>query len=256
MSAARLFDWGMQPGLAGGIDKTGSQAPQLLKAGFAAVEFGTVVPAEPGQLPSQAMVLAARLAEAKATLGRAALIGIGLGMCPSAQPASLATDCCNGLWAAWRVADYLSFNLSAKAYRPLLTTQYLPTLRGALQAAADTRRILAERSGRAAALALKLPLAQPATQAIACAATSAGFDALIAVLPDDADRLAHLHELACVLQGGLALIAVGGVRTGMDVRAALAAGANGVQVHRIFAEQWPGCLATLRDEPAPASASS
>lgn len=256
MSAAHLFAWGMQPGLAGGIDKDGSQATQLLTAGFAAVEFGTVTPTTPGQAPAQATALAARLAAVKPALGRTALVGIGLGMCPSAQPASLAADWRNGMWAAWPVADYLSINLSAKAYRPLLTVHHLPAIRHAFLAVVNTRRTLAERSNRNAALALKLPLAQPATQAIACAAANAGFDALIAVLPDDADRLAHLHELACVLQGSLALIAVGGIRNSADVRATLAAGASGVQVHRVFTEQGPGCLVTLRGEPEQAGASS
>ncbi|MBC7858227.1 MAG: hypothetical protein H7Z39_05495, partial [Burkholderiaceae bacterium] len=41
------------------------------------------------------------------------------------------------------------------------------------------------------------------------------------------------------------LLAVGGIRNHANVHAALAAGAHGVQVHRVFAELGAACLSAL-----------
>lgn len=248
MSAAPLLRWGSLPGLAGGIDKSGEHAAALLGAGFAAVEFGTVKPRPaPGQHPGVA-ALATALARLAPRRSGDACIGIGLGMAPGAPPQALLDDWREGLRLAAPVADYLSFNLSAKAYRPLLEAEHDALLRRALAAMVWERDRLAMFSGRRLPLALKLPLA---SVRLAVAAATAGFDALILVLPEtteDAENHAVLGRLARSLQGGPALIAVGGIRCAADVDAALEAGAHGVQVHRLFAELGPACLPLLRGD--------
>lgn len=237
------FHWGRRPGLAGGIDKSGRQAAALLGAGFAAVEFGTVTPHPvPGQQPGVA-ALAAELA--RCTPRGDSAIGIGLGMTPGAPPPALHDDWLYGLQQAAPVADYLSCNLSARAYRPLLAAEHDALLRQVLTAMVRERDRLAAASGRRLALALKMPLA---SVRLAVAAATAGFDALILVQPDATPGAMTLRGLAHQLHGGPALIAVGGIRHAADVRAALAAGAHGVQVHRLFAELGPACLALLCDE--------
>lgn len=250
MSAAPLFRWGSRPGLAGGLDKSGERAAALLGAGFAAVEFGTVTPRPaPGQHPGMA-ALATALARLAPRWPGDACIGIGLGMAPGAPPQALLDDWLEGLRLAAPVADYLSFNLSAKAYHPLLEAEHGALLWRALAAVSRERDQVVTRSGRRLPLALKLPL-EPAGRsrhALAAAAATAGFDALILVLPETAEGHERLRRLARRLQGGPALIAVGGIRCAADVRAALEAGAHGVQVHRVFAELGPACLPLLRDE--------
>lgn len=237
-----------RPGLAGGIDRDGSRAAELLTAGFGSVEFGTVTPdAEPGRHPGVA-VLAQRLAALGTRLPRRQnmpLIGIGLGLGKGAAPTALAAHWLAGLQAAWPVADYLTFNLSADAYRPLLAAEHIDQLIHALAAVATERERLAADRGRRVALALKLPLDARPQSSAALMALAAGFDAVIAVLPERRERFDWLRALAQRLNGAAELVAVGGIRSSADVRQALDAGATGIQVHRVFVEQGIACLPPL-----------
>lgn len=241
--------WHSRPGLAGGIDKDGSRAPELLAAGFASVEFGTVTPRpEPGSNPGVA-ALAARLSSLAPRNPGETRIGIGIGMGSSVAPTTLPAEWLSGLRDAWGAADYLSFNLSARCYRPLLAAESLPLLLRAFAAVVAERQHRSAAGGQRIALTLKLPLgsadAFPLT--LAEAAADAGFDAVTAVLPEGAARLDHLHTLASRLGGKATLLAVGGIRNAADIRAALAAGADGVQVHTIFAQLGAACLPVLLD---------
>ena len=153
----------------------------------------------------------------------------------------------SGLAALWPVADYLSFNLSAAANCRFLLPEQWPRLALACRAAAFQRDCWAAERGRLLPLAQSVPRgiggeARPAPASIAAAA---GFDLLTVVLPDEAGRFERLAELARDLDNGPALVAVGGIRSALDVAAARQAGATGVQVHRLFVEQGPACLATL-----------
>lgn len=250
MSACRLRLGSERPGLAGGIDRDGSRAAELLAAGFGSVEFGTVTPeAEPGRQPGVA-VLAQRLAALGARQSDSpnkTLIGIGLGLGQGQGAAltALAAHWLAGLRAAWPVADYLSFNLSAAAYRPLLAPEHALLLADALTTVARERQRLTVDGRRHVALALKLPLeAQPLSPA-AQMALAAGFDAVIAVLPQRPERFDWLQAWARRIDGAAQLVAVGGIRTSADVRAALGAGASGIQVHSVFVEQGSACLPPL-----------
>lgn len=248
MSACRLRLGSERPGLAGGIDRDGSRAAELLAAGFGSVEFGTVTPeAEPGRQPGVA-VLAQRLAapgSRQPDSPNRTLIGIGLGLAQGAALTALAAHWLAGLQAAWPVADYLSFNLSAAAYRPLLAPEHAALLADALATVARERERLTADGRRYVALALKLPLeAQPLSPA-AQMALAAGFDAVIAVLPQRPERLDWLQAWAQRINGAAQLVAVGGIRTSADVRSALGAGASGIQVHSAFVEQGCACLPPL-----------
>jgi dihydroorotate dehydrogenase len=241
--------WPGRPGLAGGIDKDGSRAAELLAVGFCSVEFGTVTPRpEPGINPGVA-ALAARLSALAPRQPGDSRIGIGIGMGSAAAPAALPPEWRSGLCDAWGAADYLSFNLSARSYRPLLAVECLPLLLRAFEAVVAERRHRSAAGSARMALALKLPLglagAFPLT--LAEAAADAGFDAVTAVLPEGAARLDRLHTLAARLGGKARLVAVGGIRSAADIRAALAAGADGVQIHTAFAQLGAACLPVLLD---------
>ena len=80
------FPWHARPGLAGGIDKDGTRAAELLGLGFGSVEFGTVAVG-----PRAGAELAALRARLAALPPRApGAIGIGLGQPADAAPRALA----------------------------------------------------------------------------------------------------------------------------------------------------------------------
>lgn len=239
---SRAFSWHARPGLAGGVDKDGSRAEELLGLGFGSVEFGSV-------MPEALSAVAARLSALPGC--RAAAIGVGLGLPPEYPPVDLGDAWMAGLNALWPVADYLSFNLSAAANRRFLLPEHELRMTNACRALVAERERLAAESGRHLPLALKLPLG-PGGETLprmAVIAAEAGFEQLTLVLPDDAERYMRLGNLAGVLakrsNGGPALLAVGGIRCAADILAARQAGAAGVQVHRLFVEQGATCLATL-----------
>jgi dihydroorotate dehydrogenase len=235
-------------GLAGGLDRDGSRAAELLATGFGSVEFGTVTPnAEPGCHSSVALLVQrlAALARFSPDTPNSMLIGIGLGLGQGAAPTALATHWLAGLQAAAPVADYLSFNLSADACRPLLAPQHAALLAAALATVADERERLAAGGRRRVALALKVPLDGASLSPVAQMAVAAGFDAVIAVLPQRPERFDWLQEWAQRIDGAAQLVAVGSIRSSADVRAALDAGAGGIQVHGVFAELGSACLPPL-----------
>lgn len=234
----RVFPWHARPGLAGGIDKDGGRAAELLALGFGSVEIGSVLPAA---APAVAETLAAGCSDWRGA------VGVGLGL-PAEMPAEhLRESWLSGLAVLWPVADYLSFNLSAAANCRFLLPEQWPRLALACRATAFQRDCWAAESGRHLPLALKLPLGNcgEALPAAASIAAAAGFDLLTVVLPDEAGRFERLADLARDLDSGPALVAVGGIRSALDVAAARQAGAAGVQVHRLFVEQGADCLTTL-----------
>jgi len=243
--------WPARLGLAGGIDKDGSRAAELLAMGFDSVEFGTVAPeAEPDGAPG-VRTLAARLAALAPCERSKARVGIGLGMSANAPPSALPGEWARGLHEGWAAADYVSFNLSARRYRSLLNVDYASLLLRAFASVAAERDRRTRAGDQHVAIALKVPLGSedPFPLALAEGAADAGFDAVIGVLPEDAGRLGQLRLLAGRLRGKAAVLAVGGVRTAADVHAALEAGASGVQVHTAFVQLGVQCLAVLRGEP-------
>lgn len=235
--------WLDRPGLAGGIDKDGSRAVELLTCGFGSVEFGTVT-AEP--LPGQnggvaALVAALRRSPEKA--GRSA-IGIGLGLPAETVPDRVALEWAQGFALAAELADYVSLNLSARANRRFLDLPHPPMLAAAFAGVVELRDRW-RTHGREVWLAVKLPIDHGAAVDVAKLAVGAGIDQLTTVLPDEGQRWERLTELRENVGRNACLVAVGGIRNATAVATARASGANGVQVHRLFVEQGAQCLRTL-----------
>jgi dihydroorotate dehydrogenase len=221
--------------LAGGIDKTGERAGELLGLGFGSVEFGSVTVAPlAGSNPGLSALLE-RIATVHREKQPKTAIGIGLGLPPDLPPTQLAAEWLDGLRLlaeAPPVADYLSLNLSAAANRRFVGGDLRPILLDALAAVADFRR---EQGGRQPPfLALKLPV--DAVPGLWPALVAAGLDQLTVVLPEGAGRLESLARVGALAASGEGpvLVAVGGIRSATDRLAVLAAGASGVQVHRLF----------------------
>lgn len=234
-----------RPGLAGGFDYDGRRAQELAASGFAAIEFGSVAAhALPGGGAAMA-VLAMRLTALRREMAVRPAIGIGIGNRPGGTAVQLGDDWLTGLAVAAPVADYVSFNLSARERRHLLDAAALPQLERAFAAVVACA---GRDDGVRPAVVVKLPLGPVGAPlpGAALAAVAAGVDGLIAVMPDDPRRFERLARLAGEIGDAAAIVAVGGIRDRTDVAAALAAGACGVQVHRAFAEHGVLCLPALR----------
>lgn len=237
-------------GLAGGIDKDGSRAGELLDIAFASVEFGSVAAGVADCPDHSAATLAARLDEWRVNRlfpTKTPDIGIGIGRPAGAPPEALPDAWLAGLEAVADVADYVSFNLTAAANRPLLAAEQRPLLARSFAAVVARRDALAA-NGRRVALAVKLPLGAPGEPlpSITLLAAVAGFCRLTMVRADSDPDFSRIAALARRLPRTVRLVAVGGIRSAADVNAARAAGATGVQVHRAFAEQGAACLTVLR----------
>lgn len=239
------FAWLGRPGLAGGIDKSGERAEELLALGFGSVEFGSVTVAPlPGSNPGLAALLG-RLAAVNRKKWPNSAIGIGLGLPPELPAEGLADqwlEALHRLAEGPAVADYLSLNLSAAANRRFLGEALRDELLAGLRAVAGFRRT--RPAGGQPRLAMKLPLA--AVPGLWPALCQAGIEQLTVVLPDGGERLAGLCR-ACrlVAADGGRVVAVGSIGSAADYQAVLAAGAGGGQVHRLFIAEGPATVARL-----------
>lgn len=235
------LSWLSRPGLAGGIDKDGSRAAELLGLGFGSVEFGSVTMQAVAGANAGMAVLVERLSQLDRSAPGRTAIGIGLGQPPEATAETLVDEWKAGLAAVWPVADYVSLNLSAKANQRFLAPEHRTSLVAALHSVASCRDRLAE-AGRNVALAVKMPLREAASLLETLA--ECRFDQLTVVLPDSGERFLALARLVATTALP-AIVAIGSIRSPADVADARAAGAAGVQVHRLFVEQGANCLAEL-----------
>lgn len=242
------FDWLNRPGLAGGIDKTGGRAGELLELGFGSIEFGSVTCQPlPGHNPGlEALVRA--IATVKAKKCPKSAIGLGLGLPSDLPPEALADEWLRGLELLAdlpAVLDYLSLNLSAAANRRFVAEPLRPILLDALE------RVALFRSRRnpddQPLLVLKLPL--EAAAGLMPAMRQAGVGQATVVISDGLDRsggLVLIRQL-CAAVPDVRIVAVGGIRTATDRLEMLNAGCAGVQVHRLFVAEGaatPGLLLT------------
>ena len=242
------FGWLNRPGLAGGIDKTGERAAELLALDFGSVEFGSVTRLPlPGSNPGlQALILAIATVSRKKRPKTA--IGIGLGLPPDLPAEALADEWLQGLGLLAElppVPDYLSLNLSAAANRRFVGADLRPVLLDALAQVAQWRQ--KQSPVDRPQLAVKLPL--EAAIGLVPAIRQAGVGQMTVVIPDAQPRrvgLLMLRQL-CSAASGMRIVAVGGIRNATDRLEMLNAGCAGVQVHRLFVAEGaatPGLLLT------------
>lgn len=242
------FGWLSRPGLAGGIDKTGERALELLALNFGSIEFGSVTTQPlPGSNPGlQALIQAIATVSRKKRPKTA--IGIGLGLPPDLPVEALADEWLQGLALlaeAPPVVDYLSLNLSAAANRRFVGPDLRPVLLDALARVGQWRQM--QSLVDSPQLAVKLPL--DAAIGLVPAIRQAGVGQMTAVIPDAQPRrvgLLMLRQL-CSAASGVRIVAVGGIRSAADRLEMLNAGCAGVQVHRLFVAEGsatPGLLLT------------
>lgn len=223
-------------GLGAGPDRGGSRLNEAVDAGFAFVELGTVTPRpEPEHNPG-ADALAARMAAYRTHPGlyRDCVVGVNFGSQFASPPESIASDWREAFTTLAAVSDFVTINLSAPYYASLLQMQNLACIVDALGSVARQRD-----QQRPIPLLVKLPFGRKADDACVAALlpqlAASGVNGIVVSTVSDALTDVASHIQAAVSRGKLPIIATGGVRTGDDLLARLAAGADLVQIYSVFA---------------------
>jgi dihydroorotate dehydrogenase len=272
-------------GLAAGLDKNAAHLRGLALLGFGFLEAGTVTPrAQPGN-PRPRMF---RLPQAQALINRlgfnndgverfvanversgySGVLGVNLGRNFDTPNERAADDYIAGLRAVYRLASYVTINVSSPNTKGLRDLQSEDALRGLLATLVRERDSLAQRLGRVVPLVVKLApdLDDDALRGAAKVLVAAGIDGVIATnttlartgveglphageagglsgrpLRERAD--AAIRTLARALDGALPIIGAGGVLCGEDARAKLDAGATLVQLYTGLVYRGPSLVA-------------
>lgn len=278
------IDFPNRVGLAAGLDKNASHLPGLQTLGFGFLEAGTVTPrAQPGN-PKPRMF---RLPAASALINRlgfnndgvaafvanveraqyAGILGVNIGRNKDTPNERAADDYCACLDAVYRVADYVTVNISSPntaGLRELQTDAALDALLVVLKARQAT---LAQRHGKYVPLVVKIApdLDTMAVAAIARTLMARAIDGVIAtnttLARDGVMGMRHaneagglsgaplraasnrvLRDLVVALDGALPVIGVGGIQSGADARDKIAAGAALVQLYTGLIFRGPGLV--------------
>jgi len=260
-------------GLAAGLDKDGDHVDALAALGFGFIEVGTVTPRpQPGN-PRPRLY---RIREARAIVNRMGfnnagvdrlvanvesagfrgVLGINIGKNFDTPIERAPDDYVHCLQRVYRLATYVTVNISSPNTRNLRQLQESRELGGLLAAVTAERERLADQHGKRVPLALKIApdLEDAQIDAIAGLALGSGIDAVIAtnttVSRDGVTGLPHADEtgglsgapltrratyvvsrLARALGGALPVIGVGGIMSAQDAADKIVAGASLVQIY-------------------------
>lgn len=281
-------------GLAAGLDKNAAHIDALAALGFGFIEVGTVTPRpQPGN-PRPRLF---RLPAARAVINRMGfnndgvdalvrnversryrgVLGINIGKNFDTPLERAADDYLACLRQIYRLASYVTVNISSPNTRNLRQLQESAQLGGLLEAVTGERDRLADRYGRRVPLALKIApdLEDGQIDAIAELTVANRIDAIIAtnttITRDGVSGLPHADEagglsgapltrratyvvsrLARTLSGAIPVIGVGGIMSGRDAADKVTAGASLVQIYSGLVYRGPGlvkeCVMTLCPE--------
>jgi dihydroorotate dehydrogenase len=211
------------------------------------------------------------------------VLGVNLGRNFDTPNERAADDYVIGLRAVYRVATYVTINVSSPNTKGLRDLQSEDALRALLATLVRERDVLTDAQARRVPLVVKLApdLADDALRGVARVLVDVGVDGVIATnttlarggvegMPhaDEAGGLsgqplrersdAVIRVLARALDGALPIIGVGGISSGEDARAKLAAGASLVQLYTGLIYRGPALVAeavqaTARFGSAPAA---
>lgn len=256
-SALRALGCRHPLGLGAGPDRGGGGLDQAMDAGFSFVELGTVTPrAEPQHNPGAA-ALAACIAQRAPNPG--CIIGVSIGAQFATPPKDIAADWRDAMSRVAAVARFVTINLSAPYYAPLLCHETIGILTAALATAAGAR----ERPGTLPLL-VKLPFGgaqgDEVVKLLLPRLASCGIGAIVVSSAAATVVSAVAHIVAARVGSGLPVVASGGVRTAADLHSRLEAGAELVQVYTAFVDCGPAAVRELiaaagSRRPAPHAAS-
>lgn len=268
-------------GLAAGLDKNGNYIDALAAMGFGFIEIGTVTPRpQPGN-PKPRLF---RLPEHKAIINRMGfnnkgidylldcversryngVLGINIGKNFDTPIENAASDYLIGMRKAYRVADYITINISSPNTKNLRQLQQGNEIKGLISALKEEQLKLQREHDKYTPLALKIApdLTPEEIRHIAGLLLEFEIDAVIATnttiardkiaghkLAEEAGGLsgapvkekstAVLVVLAGELNGKVPIIAAGGILSGADALEKMQAGANLVQLYSGLIYQGP-----------------
>jgi dihydroorotate dehydrogenase len=271
-------------GLAAGFDKNGEVAGAMLRAGFGFVECGTATPMPQAGNPRPRLFRLTEdravinrmgfnndgLEAFTANLARRPRGGVvGANIGANKDSADRIGDYVRGLSAVWGVADYVTINISSPNTPGLRALQEKGALADLLGALAQARRGLPLLGAAPIFLKVAPDLDDAEVGGIVEAAVDFGLQGLIvsnttvsrpktlvsahrgetgglsgAPLMERSTALLRLFHQA--VGGRLALVGVGGIRSGADAYAKIRAGASAVQLYSAMVLDGPGLVPRIR----------
>ena len=271
-------------GLAAGFDKDGDAVDVMDQLGFGFLELGTVTPrAQPGnprprlfRLPEHEALInrmgfnnrgAGTLAERLAHSGYRGVIGVNIGKNRDTPPARAAEDYAQALGQVYRVADYVTVNLSSPNTPGLRDLQHEAALRSLLYRLNSERQRLAELHEKRVPLVVKIApdwqhgeldatldvLLEQHIDGIAATNTTVARPGVAgAPNADEAGGLSGrplreqaegvLEQVVARARGEVAIIGIGGLNSGADVARRLELGADLVQLYTGLIYRGPGLV--------------
>ncbi len=271
-------------GLAAGLDKDAAHIDALARLGFGFIEVGTVTPRpQPGnprprmfRIPQARAVInrmgfnnlgVDRLVRNVEAAGYRGVLGINIGKNFDTPIERAAGDYLACMRKVYRLASYLTINISSPNTRNLRQLQQPDALDALLTAVKTEQARLADEHGRYVPVALKIaPDLEPdQVAAIATQLLDHRLDAVIAtnttLSRDGVEGLPHAEEagglsgapvaarstavvkqLAGHLGGAVPIIGVGGILSGAEAAAKVAAGASLVQLYTGLVYRGPALI--------------
>lgn len=271
-------------GLAAGLDKNARCIHAFSQMGFGFIEVGTVTPkAQPGNpkprlfrlTDDQAIInrmgfnndgvdaLVEQVSDARAS-GFEGILGINIGKNKATEEADALDDYLQCLDKVYRVADYVTINISSPNTPGLRNFQHGDALDSLLTGLKQRQAMLAEQQSRYVPLVVKIApdLSEQEVATMAAAFNRSGIDGVIATnttlsrdgltdktLANEAGGLSGhpvrklstrvISTLRQHLQTDIPIIGVGGIDSAESAQEKLAAGASLVQVYTGFIYQGP-----------------
>lgn len=228
-------------GLAAGFDKHGGLYPSLPALGFGFAEIGSVIPQPETQRSHGLAAVAAILSGFP--VPHAIPLGVSISMNRATPPERMASDYLACIERLWKYADYITINLGVRAGPDLHLPEYRTTLRNVLTTVKDQQTKMAAEYGLRRPIVIKIDQSRAGTDSLLACVRDFSFDGLILsgeTREGEESRIsASLERVANVLNGQMAVISVGGIRTPQDAADRLSAGAALVQVYSGVVESGP-----------------
>lgn len=237
-------------GLAAGFDRDGRLVGCLAPTGFGFVEIGTINANSEVASDTELACVVRTLRNVglrSHSVGNSAdrqLLGISLGSMRDALDERTAADYLKGMDLLWEYADYLVINLSRPGSPGRLLQSDAAALRFLLENIKHSHDTLASRHNSRIPIIIKVAIDHQCKETIPLSvplARDLGFDGVLAAFehwPSRQDAIKCISDLSSLIQP-LSLIVVGGIRTVDDIRQALEAGADLVQLYTGFVKQGP-----------------
>lgn len=213
------LDFANPLGLAAGFDRTGRLLPTLTSLGFGHVEVGTITRG------------AARVPAG----GSRVRVGVNIGSARRGIDGKVIDDYVAAFARVCDRADYVAINLSS----PFLARNGdTPGVDALVERLSETWHIRCAETGRRVPLLAKVACHPPGTPlpAAIAAVRRHGLSGVVLV----SSSLTQIAAVCNYLEGAT-VISVGGVASGADVEARLAAGATLVQIYSALVRDGPSC---------------